>query len=128
MTAPDGEPVAVDTVKSFAGIYDMPALSTSVLRELQDITLRVDMTEDKNTNAVVEMSVKVSSVWKPEGALAEHAVSPPRSAPLRTSRRFFRAGALRAPPLYCCNPRRSQAGAPRMASLSGRGAFAACVP
>lgn len=67
MTAPDGEPVAVDTVKSFAGIYDMPALPTNVLRELKDITLSVDMTEDPDTNAVVEMSVKVSSVWKPKG-------------------------------------------------------------
>ena len=67
MTAPDGEPVAVETVESFATIWDMPSLSTNVLAELKGITLMVDMTEDPEVNAVVEMSVKVSDVWKPAG-------------------------------------------------------------
>ena len=67
MTAPDGKPVAVETVESFATIWDMPSLDTNVLAELKGITLMVDMKEDAKVDAVVEMSIKVSGVWKPTG-------------------------------------------------------------
>ena len=83
LTAPDGEAVRVQRVESFATLYDLPRLDTNVLAELKDLRMTVDMSEDAKANAVVEMSIKVSSVWKPTGYYSHCAARPP---PLRQFR------------------------------------------
>lgn len=63
-----GEAVMVDTVESFASLWDLTELSTETLAYLKSLTLAVDMSPDSTVGGWAEMTVKVAGAYRAQGS------------------------------------------------------------
>ena len=63
----DGKPVKVDTIESFATLWDLTEVSTGSLAYLKSLTLNVDMStsDDADIAGWAEMTIKVASAYRP---------------------------------------------------------------
>jgi len=64
MVSLDGEAVAVDSVESFTGIFDIPRVPLDVIAKVKTISMYVDMSKDPNVQATVESVFHISSAFK----------------------------------------------------------------